>query len=129
MPTSTKHLGFFYMSQIYDMGPPALLPLRRNYRLIFSTIISTFRCSDLSRRVGRGDIWRRQWELLEKIGSYNKPNGCSATGALAPGPITTNNNTAHYKYKRLTSLPSAGFEPAIPAVERPQTYALDHMTL
>jgi hypothetical protein len=46
---------------------------------------STSRCSDLSRRVGRGDIWRRQWELLENR-VYNKPNGCSATGALAPGP-------------------------------------------
>jgi hypothetical protein len=43
------------------------------------------RCLDLSRRVGRGDIWRRQWELLENW-VYNKPNGCSATGALAPGP-------------------------------------------
>jgi hypothetical protein len=40
---------------------------------------------DLSRRVGRGDIWRRQWELLENR-VYNKPNGCNATGALAPGP-------------------------------------------
>jgi hypothetical protein len=40
---------------------------------------------DLSRRVGRGDIWRRQWELLENR-VYNKSNGCSATGALALGP-------------------------------------------
>jgi hypothetical protein len=40
---------------------------------------------DLSRRVGRGDIWRRQWELLENR-VCNKPNGCSATGALAPSP-------------------------------------------
>jgi hypothetical protein len=24
-----KHLGFFYMPQIYDMGPLDLLPLRR----------------------------------------------------------------------------------------------------
>jgi hypothetical protein len=40
---------------------------------------------DLSRRVGRGDIWRRQWELLENR-VYNKRNGCSAIGALAPGP-------------------------------------------
>jgi len=27
---------------------------------------STFRCLDLSRRVGRGDIWRRKWERLEQ---------------------------------------------------------------
>jgi hypothetical protein len=29
MPNSTLHLGIFYMPQIYDMGPPALLLLRR----------------------------------------------------------------------------------------------------
>jgi hypothetical protein len=29
MSTSTFHLGIFYMPQIYDMGPMALLPLRR----------------------------------------------------------------------------------------------------
>jgi hypothetical protein len=40
---------------------------------------------DLSRRVGRGEIWRRQWELLTNS-VYNKPNGCSATGTLTPGP-------------------------------------------
>jgi hypothetical protein len=52
----------------------------------FSPIkVPTSRCLDLSRRVGRGDIWRRQWELLENR-VYNKSNGCSATGALAPGP-------------------------------------------
>jgi hypothetical protein len=26
MPTSTVHLGFFYMPQICDMGPTALFP-------------------------------------------------------------------------------------------------------
>jgi hypothetical protein len=40
---------------------------------------------DLSRRVGRADIWRREWELLENR-VYKKPNGCSATGVLALGP-------------------------------------------
>ena len=29
MPTSTLHLGIFYMPYSYDMGPTALLPLRR----------------------------------------------------------------------------------------------------
>ena len=29
MTTSTLHLGIFYMLQIYNMGPTALLPLRR----------------------------------------------------------------------------------------------------
>jgi hypothetical protein len=35
--------------------------------------------------------------------------------------------TTHYKHKRRTSMFSAGFEPAIPATERLQTYALDRM--
>jgi hypothetical protein len=59
---------------------------RQNSRLLFlAHWSSTSRCLDLSRRVGRGDTWRQQWELLENR-VYNKPNGCSATGALAPGP-------------------------------------------
>jgi hypothetical protein len=33
--------------------------------------------------------------------------------------------TTHNKYKRQTFMPSAVFETAIPAIERPQTYALD----
>jgi hypothetical protein len=35
--------------------------------------------------LGSGVVWRRQWELLDNR-VYNKPNGCSANGALAPGP-------------------------------------------
>jgi hypothetical protein len=39
---------------------------RQNSRLLFlAHESSTSRCLDLSRRVGRGEIWRRQWELLE----------------------------------------------------------------
>jgi hypothetical protein len=33
--------------------------------------------------------------------------------------------TTHNKYKRRTSVPSAVFEPAIPAIKRLQTYTLD----
>jgi hypothetical protein len=33
--------------------------------------------------------------------------------------------TTHNKHKRRTYMPSAGFEPAIPAIKRPQTYASD----
>jgi hypothetical protein len=33
-------------------------------------------------------------------------------------------STTHNKHKRRTSMPSAGFEPVIPATERLQTYAL-----
>ena len=33
--------------------------------------------------------------------------------------------TTHNTHTRRTSMPSAGFEPAIPAIEQPQTYALD----
>jgi hypothetical protein len=38
---------------------------------------------------------------------------------------TYTDNITH-KHKRQMSMPSAGFEPAIPAIKRPQTYALDH---
>jgi hypothetical protein len=59
---------------------------RQNSRLPFlAHQNSTSHCLDLSRRVGRRDIWRLHWELLENR-VYNNPNGCSATGALAPGP-------------------------------------------
>jgi hypothetical protein len=34
-------------------------------------------------------------------------------------------NTTHKKHITRTSMPSAGFEPAIPAIEQPQTYSLD----
>jgi hypothetical protein len=46
--------------------------------------ISPSRRLDLSCRVGRGDIWLRQWELLENR-AYNKPNGCSATRGVGSG--------------------------------------------
>jgi hypothetical protein len=39
-------------------------------------------------------------------------------------PLPTQDNTT-YKHKRQTSMPLAGFETAIPATKRPQTYALD----
>jgi len=33
--------------------------------------------------------------------------------------------TTHNTHKRQTSMPSAGFKPAIPASEQPKTHALD----
>jgi len=33
--------------------------------------------------------------------------------------------TTHNTHKRQTSIPPAGFEPAIPVIERPQTHVLD----
>jgi len=41
---------------------------------------------------GRGGTWRRDWERLNHgwgwwvSGSHNKPKGCNASGAYAPGP-------------------------------------------
>jgi len=38
---------------------------------------------------GRGGTWRRKWECLKITGGqgwHNKPIGCSASGAYAPGP-------------------------------------------
>jgi hypothetical protein len=70
----------------------------QNYRLLFlAHWSSTYR----SRRIGRADIWRRQWEFLENR-VYNKPNDCSATGALAPGPDHHQQQTGvlhHWKVK------------------------------
>jgi len=37
--------------------------------------------------------------------------------------------TAHIRPKILTSMSSAGFKPAIPAIEPSQTYALDRTTI
>jgi hypothetical protein len=36
--------------------------------------------------------------------------------------------TGQHKHKRKVSMLSAGFEPAIPATKRPQTYAIDPAT-
>jgi len=35
--------------------------------------------------------------------------------------------TSHNKHKRQTSMPSAGFKLAIPAIKRLETYSLDRM--
>jgi len=49
MSTSTLHLGIFYMPQIYDMGPTALLPLRRKaYIYIYVYIEIKIYVSNLS---------------------------------------------------------------------------------
>jgi len=37
--------------------------------------------------------------------------------------------TTHNTHNRQTSMPSSGFESAIPASERPQTYALDRVAI
>jgi hypothetical protein len=37
----------------------------------------------------------------------------------------TTTYATHNKHKRRTPMPSVGFEPAIPAIKRPQNYALD----
>ena len=41
-----------------------------------------------------------------------------------PDAETTHYLTRHTTHKRQTSMPPAGFEPAFPASERPQTHAL-----
>jgi hypothetical protein len=45
---------------------------KQNSRLLFLALSSTSRCLALSRRVGRGDIWRRQWKFPENR-VYSKP--------------------------------------------------------
>ena len=44
---------------------------------------------------------------------------------LVAGAVTY---AIHNKKRDEKSMPSAGFEPAVPAIERPQTYTLGHMT-
>jgi hypothetical protein len=84
--------------------------LRKSLGYSFSPIkSSTSHCLNLLRCVGRGDIWRQQWELLENR-VYNKPNGCSATGALAPGPDHQQQQQHHM------------FQCCIPAVSRWRMY-------
>jgi len=57
------------------------------------------------------------------IQPHTRPLGLLST---SDQPVTeAATYTAHNKHKRRTSLPSAGFETANPASERPQTYALD----
>jgi hypothetical protein len=43
-------------------------------------------------------------------------------------PLLTQDNKT-YKHKRQTSMPRAGFKPAIPATKRPQTYALERAAI
>ena len=46
---------------------------------------------------------------------------CTREQPVAESPI----NTTHNKHKKVISMTSAGFEPEIPAIKRPQIYALD----
>ena len=43
--------------------------------------------------------------------------------------MISSSHTAHNKHMKRKSVPSAGFEPATPAIEGPQTYALDRTAL
>jgi hypothetical protein len=56
MPSSTLHLGIFYMPQIYDMGPTALLPLRRKACWEFSA---------LKNPDGFDPVWTREFGYLK----------------------------------------------------------------
>jgi hypothetical protein len=47
---------------------------------------------DLSCRVGRGDIWRQQWELLENR-AHNMPEGSSSTGVGSCPAVTKKQTT------------------------------------
>jgi hypothetical protein len=45
-------------------------------------------------------------------------------------PVTeANTYTTHNEHKRRTSSHAVGFEPAVPAIERPQTYSLDRTAI
>jgi hypothetical protein len=54
---------------------------------------------------------------------HTKPVGLLRTSSQLVTKATT--NTTHNKHNRRTCLPTAGFESAIPAVQRPQTYVIE----
>jgi hypothetical protein len=68
------------------------------------------------------------------LGRLNVEVSRSPTATQTPGRTPLNEwssrcrrhyHTTHHKHKRRTFMPSAGFEPAITTIERPQTYVLD----
>jgi len=61
--------------------------------------------------------------IVEVSKSHTQPVGLLWTSDQAVAEAVT--YTTHNKHKRRPSTPSAWFETAIPAIKRPQTYALD----
>jgi len=58
----------------------------------------------------------------KQLDTQKHPVGFLWTGDQPVADAAT--NTTDNKYKRRTSMPSAGFEPTIPAIKRPKTWAL-----
>jgi hypothetical protein len=61
MPTSTVHLGIFYMPQICDMGPTALLPFRRKALWGFFQVSKHFIISDAH---STQDAWQMHYVVF-----------------------------------------------------------------
>jgi len=57
--------------------------------------------------------------------TFSVGNLCTSDRLIAEAA----NFTTHNKHNRRTPMPSAGFEPAIPATRRLQTYTLDRTAL
>jgi hypothetical protein len=64
--------------------------------------------------------------LISQRVSHTRQDFCGRVISPPQRPLPTQ-YSATYKHKRQTSMPWAGFEPAIPATKRPQTYASDRM--
>ena len=60
---------------------------------------------------------------LRHTHTHTHANGRDPVKERSVGAVATT-YTAHNKHKRRTSMLSTGFEPAIPATERPQIFAL-----
>ena len=50
---------------------------------------------------GCGGTWQQKWEHVKitggGYGSHNKPIGCSASGAYAPGPVEEEEDRTGYQ--------------------------------
>jgi len=73
-PTAVKYI-------IYHLGKITGQHSRPQFHLSLLRSLASY---------GRGGAWRRKWERLKSRGggqgSHNKPIGCGASGAFAPGP-------------------------------------------
>jgi hypothetical protein len=66
---------------------------------------------------------------LPKSELYNRTHTHTTVGRISLEELSARHRDfslkTHNTFKRHTSMPLAGFKPAIPASERPQTHALD----
>jgi hypothetical protein len=70
------------------------------------------------------DLWPPFSGFLDHTHTYKHTVGLLWTSDQPVVEASTYTEQQHNIYTQQTSMPSTGFEPAIPATKRPQTYAL-----